>query len=136
LLIVNNDAYFPKGSLEIFDKSSSNDKLLLSGGQPPWCAFSLGSNVVKKVGLFDEAIYPAYFEDLDYERRMNHHGLLIHQSDIPVNHDNSSTVHSGFGEQHNRTFPDNKIYYDKKVKSNDYTAGIWSLERRLKNSWD
>jgi hypothetical protein len=28
------------------------------------------------------------------------------------------------------------IYYDKKVKSNDYTQGHWSLETRLRNRWD
>jgi len=135
-LIVNNDAYFPKGSLEMFAQHSAPDRLLLSGGSPSWCAFSLGSEIVKKVGLFDEGFYPAYYEDNDYVRRMNYHKLPVHQSDIPVSHDNSSTIGSGYSEHNGRTYPDNMIYFDNKIKSNDYSEGRWSLERRIKNRWD
>jgi len=135
-LIVNNDAYFPKGSLQMFAENSSSGRLLLSGGQPPWCAFSIGADIVKIVGLFDEGIYPAYYEDNDYMRRMNFHNFPIHQSNIPVNHDNSSTISSGYSEQNSRTFSNNMLYYDNKIKSNDYTQGQWSLETRLKNRWD
>lgn len=135
-LIVNNDAWFPSGSLEMFANHSSGERLLLSAGQPPWCAFSLGEDYVKKVGIFDEGLYPAYYEDNDYVRRCAKFGLPVHQSDIPVNHDNSSTIANGYTEKNGKTFSENAIYYQSKVNMNDYSSGEWNLERRRKNGWE
>jgi GT2 family glycosyltransferase len=135
-LIVNNDAWFPEGSLAKFAEVSAHDKLILSAQEPPWCAFTIGKNYIIRVGLFDEGIYPAYFEDNDYVRRCQRADLPIYKSDIAVNHDNSSTLQEGHQEDNSKTYVANMVYYDNKVKSNDYSEGHWSLLTRLQNSWD
>lgn len=137
-LIVNSDAHFPAGSLARFDAEARPDALVLSGGAPRWCAFALGEQVVSRVGLFDEALHPAYVEDLDFERRVESAGLPIISSGIPVHHDNSSTIGSSptFRARNDSTFSANHDYYRDKVAREDMTAGTWSLERRRSLSWD
>lgn len=136
-LVSNFDVEWGGDSLKMFDELSEPHKLLLSNGSPEWCAFSLGWKVVKEVGLFDEAFHPAYFEDNDYERRVNSHdGVVVEKSFIPVAHDNSSTIKNGFQQANNLTFGSNQIYWHEKQARNDYSSGEWSLQRRRMNSWD
>jgi GT2 family glycosyltransferase len=137
-LIVNNDAWFPEGSLKMFDDNSRRDRILLSAAMPPWCAFSIGAGIVERVGLFDEGIYPAYYEDDEYKRRLAHHNIPVHQSDIPVNHDNSSTLGSSdkFRSRNGETFLANMNYYQDKIKRDDFSEGRWSLTTRIKNGWE
>lgn len=135
-LVVNFDAWFPAGSLARFDNKANRGALTLSGGSPPWCAFAIGDDVVSRVGLFDEALHPAYFEDNDYVRRCEAAGVAVVQSDIPVHHDNSSTLAAGYQARNDVTFQSNAAYYRDKVAREDFTAGEWSLARRRDLSWD
>lgn len=135
-LITNFDVEWGGESLKIFQEISRKDKLVLSNGAPPWCAFSLGWEVVDKVGLFDESFVPAYFEDNDYERRCEHHGIEIQQSFIPVAHDNSSTLKAGFEHINHWSFSANSEYMQEKIRNNDFSEGRWSIRRRRKYGWD
>jgi GT2 family glycosyltransferase len=135
-LISNFDVEWGGDSLKMFYELSSPEKLLLSNGAPSWCAFSIGWKVVEKVGLFDEALHPAYFEDDDYTRRCKSAGIDISDSFIPVAHDNSSTLKAGFQSQNDETFENNAKYYQNKVKQENLTEGNWSIKRRRQNSWD
>lgn len=137
-LITNFDVEWGGDSLKLFNETASPEKLVLSNGTPEWCAFTLGWKVVQKIGLFDEALHPAYFEDNDYERRIkkNQDGIIIEKSFIPIAHDNSSTLKSGYRQINDVTFPDNATYYRKKIEAEDYSSGQWSIKRRRQNSWD
>lgn len=136
-LIANSDITWPMDSLERFGAAARRDALVLSGGAPPWCAFMLGDQVVSSVGLFDEGIHPAYFEDNDYERRATHAGFPIVYSGIPVAHDNSSTIkQKEYAEANARTFSVNRAYYAAKQYRGDMSAGEWSLRTRRELSWD
>jgi GT2 family glycosyltransferase len=135
-LISNFDVEWGGDSLKMFDELSNPNKLLLSNGAPSWCAFSLGWKVVDQVGLFDEALHPAYFEDNDFERRCLQKGFEVEHSFIPVAHDNSSTLKAGFQEINDRTFADNAEYYQQKIKDQDFSEGKWSIKRRRRNAWD
>jgi GT2 family glycosyltransferase len=77
VMVVSDDVTFPAGALAGFVEKSDEDRLVVSGTWPHWCAFSIGMRVVQKVGLFDEGYYPAYFEDTEYERRMGEHGMSL-----------------------------------------------------------
>lgn len=135
-LIANFDVVWPVGSLERWAALAPYDRLCLSGGTPPWCAFSVGEQVVSKVGLFDEGFHPAYFEDNDYQVRVEHAGLIVEHTSIPVHHDNSSTLKRGF-EQHNiSSFQANALYWRSKQAASDYSQGSWNLNIRRRNSWD
>ena len=133
-LIVNSDAHFPAGSLERLAAVPSGG-VVLSAASPPWACFALHDEAVRTVGLFDEGIYPAYFEDRDYERRCHAAGVPVVQTDIPVHHDNSSTLMSIPNRNH-ETFPANERHYRRKVDTHDFTEGHWSLATRRDLAWD
>ncbi len=136
-LIANFDVVFPEGTLRRFAQMDSDGFLLLSGGSPPWCTFKVTGSVIERVGLFDEKIHPAYFEDNDFETRCRYYGVTVMHSDIPVKHDNSSTLRTG--NYHNvnaTTFDDNRRYMERKHSLEDYTDGGYSLRRRRSLSWD
>ena len=137
-LIANSDAAFLPGSLRSFAEQARQDALVLSGGAPPWCAFALGAGVVDVVGLFDEGIFPAYFEDDDFERRCRHWGFDVVRSDIDVHHDNSSTIRSDarFAARNDFTFQANRTYYQAKIARGDVGPGSWSTLTRRALSWD
>ena len=135
-MIANFDIEWGGDSLKLFAEQSSPDKLLLSNGSPEWCAFTIGSKVVQKVGLFDESFVPAYFEDTDYEGRMKFHNVEIERSFIPVAHDNSSTIKAGFQKNNDLTFLANEQYFSQKVNSKDFSEGKWDISRRRRLSWD
>jgi GT2 family glycosyltransferase len=133
---VNFDVTFVPGALREMNLESDRKKLTLSNATPPWCFFSIGAEVVKKVGLFDEKFVPAYFEDVDYERRCIHYQVEINRTRIFVNHNNSSTIKNGFEQKNNRTFVENSKYMQDKIEKGDFSEGGWSLNRRLNLSWD
>jgi len=135
-LVVNNDAWFPVDALGRFEGAARRDALVLSGGAPAWCAFALGDQVVTRVGLFDEGIYPAYCEDDDYTRRCIYHGFSVMPSGIEVKHDNSSTIASGYRQHNDRTFSENVRYYRDKEARGDFSEGRWDLATRRRLSWD
>jgi len=134
-LIVSNDAHFKPGVLEGFVEAGERE-ILLSSNFPYWHAFSIGQEVVREVGLFDENLHPAYFEDDDYKRRAEYYGVTIRKGPN-VEHTNSSTLKSDerFKERNSETFLSNSQYYRGKAAAEDYSEGGWSLTRRRKNSW-
>ena len=135
-LIANFDVVWPAGSLAALDDTAAPDRVVLVDSPQPWCAFAVGERVVAEVGLFDEALHPAYMEDDDYERRCHVDRVPIIRSQIPVWHDNSSTLAAGYADRNRATFAENAAYYDEKVRAHDYSEGSWTLERRRRLSWD
>lgn len=47
-----------------------NNKVASEAPHPNFSCFMISKETVDKVGLFDEAFWPAYFEDNDYHRRL------------------------------------------------------------------
>ena len=135
-LIANYDVLWPAGSLGRFAAEANSGRLLLSGGAPPWCAFALGDEIVSQVGLFDEGLHPAYWEDIDYRRRCDAAGVAVVESDIPVVHANSSTLASGYHRQNLRTFHENAERASLRAAAGDMSSGEWSLRARRALSWD
>ena len=72
-IIASNDIRYASGQLQKLADYSSPDVVVKTS--QAWSSFSIGSNVIKKVGLFDENYHPAYYEDNDYETRMRRLGL-------------------------------------------------------------
>jgi GT2 family glycosyltransferase len=133
----SNDMVYLPGALESLSEAR-RDEITLSDMFPFWHTFSVGEEVVRRVGLFDEALYPAYFEDNDYERRAVHKNVHIRSVSIPTQHENSSTIGAdrGLREKNAVSFQNNAIYYNNKMAKNDYGQGAWSLDRRRRNAWD
>jgi GT2 family glycosyltransferase len=133
-LIANFDVTFPPGSLARFDETRSGG-LVLSAAEPPWACFAVHDEVILRVGLADESYYPAYWEDVDWERRVRAAGMPVIESGIPVDHDNSSTI-AAIPNRNAETFRANEHYYRDKVLRDDLTEGHWSLQRRREQAWD
>jgi GT2 family glycosyltransferase len=133
----SNDVVFGPGALQKLSEARSED-ITLCGLPPFWQVFSLGYKAIQRVGLADEAFFPAYFEDNDLKRRAEQAGVTIRKLDMDVAHDNSSTLRSNphFIARNSETFANNQQHYSNKVSSNDFTAGGWSVERRRLNGWE
>jgi GT2 family glycosyltransferase len=133
--IVSNDIEFAKGSLEVLSQAR-RDEITLSDAFPHWQAFALGDEAVNDIGLFDESLFPAYFEDNDYMRRAEFVGVNIRRVVIETKHENSSTVKAGYEHKNAKTFASNAEHYQSKIRNEDYSAGNWSLEIRRANGWE
>ena len=131
------DCYFRPGDLELLQTAKS-DALTLCDQFPYYQTFAVGEDLVKTVGLFDEALHPIYFEDNDYERRLAHAGMRVDRLPLQLGHDNSSTIASdnSFAERNKATFADNHVYFVLKQANESFDEGRWSLVRRRHNSWD
>jgi len=134
-LIVNFDCTFPPGSLQVIEQAARTDAVMLTDCSPPWSCFTIGEDVVRKVGLFDERFHPAYFEDDDYAWRCQQAGVEVGNSGAKVDHDNSSTLSAGYQHKNDQSFSVNAIHWAFKKDRGDTTAG-WDLDRRRINSWD
>jgi GT2 family glycosyltransferase len=135
--IASNDVQFRPGALEKLSEAPS-DQITLSAMFPYWQVFSLGYEAVRRLGLFDEGFFPAYFEDTDYLRRANELGVPVRKIEMPMMHDNSSTIKSDprLQRENSKTFARNQAYFSDKVARGDYGVGSWSVERRRANGWE
>jgi GT2 family glycosyltransferase len=136
-VISSNDVVFEKGTLAILDKALDPDKLTLTKAFPHYQTFAIGENIIEKVGLFDEGLYPIFFEDNDFHQRVQHHGLTIEKIVLPHHHEQSASVRfdERLVERNKQTFQDNAHYYHNKTLNEDYSEGGWKLSRRRKNDW-
>lgn len=136
-LIVNDDAWFPTGSLQRIAEHASTEAVVLSQCSPPWACFTIGEDVVRQVGLFDERFYPAYCEDNDYVNRCEAAKVEIRGNKVKVWHDNSSTIAKSpeIRAQNTRTYNSNAAWLNAKTANHDFTAD-WSLDRRRLLDWE
>ena len=132
----SNDMWFEPGQLAKLAEAKPSHLTLIKDF-PHWHAFTIGEEVVQRIGLFDEALYPAYFEDNDYLRRAHHHKVPVEHLDLKTGHDNSSTIMSDtrYRFRNSVTFKNNAQYYQLKERMTDYSQGSWALHTRRENDW-
>jgi GT2 family glycosyltransferase len=133
---VNDDAWFAPGSLQKISEQVDPSRMNFPGIVPHWSCAIFTEAVIDKVGLYDERFYPLYFDDNDMERRISHAGFEINWIDAKVNHDNSSTLNSGFQDANGRTYGKNQELFARKVSDEDFSEGNWSLQVRRDKRWD
>jgi GT2 family glycosyltransferase len=133
----SDDVVFQPGGLANLAKAKPGE-LTLSRDWPHWHTFALGEDIVRRVGLFDERLYPAYFEDNDYTARCAMAGIdtAITLQDIYATHRNSSTLKSdeSFRAANTRTFQANSELYQRKLRQAD-SSWSWDLDRRRAGEW-
>jgi len=135
-IITSADAYFLPGACQMF-ADAADDEITLCNSFPHWQTWSVGQKVIEKIGLFDEGIHPAYFEDTEYEWRARQSGVKITYLPIPIGHDNSSTIgEPKYSARNGISFANNQIYFNNKTAQNKLDQGVWSLLTRRTNSWD
>lgn len=139
-LFMSNDNHWMPGGLGEMKSLSAPDRLVMSN--LAWNAFSLGSEVVKKVGLFDENFYPAYSEDSDYMLRIQYAKMedCIVWSTAPIYQVQASmTVHS------NRQFYEKNLFTNKRNADYRFAKSVadnphincqqYDLQRRIDHEW-
>lgn len=127
------DTIYQAGALEkLF--TARHDRITLTEDFPHWQTFAIGEEAVRKIGLFDESIFPIYFEDNDYIRRAELAGVEIEKIKIELSHDNSSTINSDehYRNRNSQTYISNQVYFETKEPSSE---GRWDLDRRRTNDW-
>jgi GT2 family glycosyltransferase len=114
VMVASDDMWWEPGVLSGFAEMASEETLVLAGNFPHWQAFTLGMGLVARVGLFDEGYYPAYFEDIEYLRRMGRNGVQPEYGP-ETKHDNSSTlktVGTDFRDRNGRSWEANRSLFD------------------------
>ena len=136
-VFLNSDAWFEPGAAQVFASCFKRDNIVLAG-VPGWCCAYVGDEVVGWVGLFSECYVPAYFEDVDYERRATDAGISVVKSGANVNHDNASTIRSDdrLNAMHMGRFRINRDLHNKRWFTGTPEAGHWDLRRRRELGWD
>jgi GT2 family glycosyltransferase len=135
-VLLNDDSVLEPGALQKISEQVDTEAINFLSIMPKWSGFVLGEGAVLKAGLFDERFHPIYFEDNDYERRLQAAGVKANFIHAILHHDNSSTLNSGFHSQNDLTFKRNGDLFRRKVAENDLSQGDWDLGIRRANSWD
>ena len=117
--ITNDDIEFAPNSLERMAAAKAD----FVSGSFGFSCFFIRQGCIDHVGLFDEAISPgyAYFEDMDYLRRMRAAGVVDDVVECGVLHHQSQTVKAFSPEEmqeHNRKFYLAQENYTRKWASN------------------
>jgi hypothetical protein len=135
-IFASEDTWCPPGSLEKIHNEVDTEALNFVDAQPDWCFVAVGEGVILKAGLCSELFYPLYYDDNDYERIIDAHQIPKKRIHARINHDNSSTLASGYSEKNRTTFATNGRLYEKRRAENNLNGGEWSLKIRRENSWD
>ena len=137
--IVNDDVTFNPGALELLVLASSGHRIALVDSPQQYCAFTVGEFVIEHVGLFDEAFYPAYFEDNNFEDRARKilGDDVVNYSAATVNHNNSATIGSDpvLNHANNRTYLRNLYTFNSQQVKDEPTVTGWQLNIRRENEW-
>lgn len=148
-VFVEDDVEFGTNDLsQIYDLIQTHDGVFCDKNAE-YILFALGRDMIRKVGFFDENLYPANYEDNDYRNRISMAG-------VKICHFNSSCLHNGVPvnmegggatgkalppEKLNRLvecFNLNKEYYTKKwqspdtIKVNEY---LYDIDERSKKEF-
>lgn len=135
-VLLNDDSVLAPGALKKISEKVDTEAINFLSIMPKWSGFVLGEGAVLKAGLFDERFHPIYFEDNDYERRLMEAGVKANFIYAALDHNNSSTLNSGFHDKNDTSYLANRDLFNSKVTDNDFTEGNWSLGIRRANAWD
>ena len=133
------DTHWIPGSLKQLDDISGSEKLVMT--TEAWSAFTLGENIVREVGLFDEYFYPIYFEDNDYYERVMRssvkNGYISSSISVNAPYGASQTINSDekLKNRNHETFVVNEVYYQQKKEQDFKIDGKWNIDRRRAQDW-
>lgn len=131
-VLINDDAWFEPGSLATIAEHAKPDSLGHPQVNPFWSAIVLGEEVVRKAGLYDERFYPLYFDDNDYDRRIDAAGIGTYSIPASIHHDNSASIN----HDHNAvSYSNNLRLFQQKAETSD-NSWTWTLDTRRANRWD
>lgn len=137
-LFASADTKWGESALQEIDSLSGSNKLILTNDA--YGCFSVGENVIDKVGLFDEYFYPIYFEDNDFHERVARfcpENTIVSTPIQTAPEVGSQTINSddNLKNINHDTFVKNQEYYRYKQTTNFEVCKPWSLSRRRDHEW-
>lgn len=136
----HDNGWIPGELTRLIDESSECHMVVTD--PEPYATFSLGRDIVRLVGLFDENFYPAYYEDTDYTRRITRMGFasLIKRPGIKMNFYSHGTTRDSspeFYKRDNFTIGENHGYFHAKeeLPVDEQNSMKWQIDRRIRNEW-
>lgn len=145
------DTIWQPGGLERLFNASGKTRLVTT--HRGFCVFSLGEEVVRRVGLFDEYFYPYLFEDSDYYERVRTYPRTAVSGNNDSTNDleildvddvfdksigDGTTVESDpkLKERYFETSKNNKEYFNLKASQRvPMQNGGWNIDRRRSQEW-
>ena len=135
------DTIWRPGGLEKLFNTSGKSRLVTT--HRGFCVFSLGENLVREVGLFDEYFYPYLFEDSDYAERVricnkNNNVEMMDIDDVfdkTIGDGTTVSSDSKIKEKYVETSKKNKNYFDLKASQNFQKIGEWNIDVRRSQEW-
>jgi hypothetical protein len=137
------DTHWVPGSLQKLYELSNESTMVTT--TESFSCFSLGENIVREIGLFDEYFYPYVFEDSDYAERLNiarkknKNSLeFLHKVvEVKVPYGASQTILSDpeLLKKSNETYQKNKDYWELKQSQNHSIMGEWNIDVRRSQEW-
>jgi GT2 family glycosyltransferase len=112
--IANADTCLAPGDLNRLAAEMAKPGPRWVGMNGDWRVFGINAECVERVGWFDENFHPIYCEDADYERRCDLSDVSRYFIPGGATHEGSAAIRSGFARQNDRTYPDNRSYYESK----------------------
>ena len=134
-LLINDDAWFERGALEIISREADPEALNFVDIVPEWSCVVFGEGAIAKAGLYDERFYPLYFDDNDLYRRMINAGVKENRIPAKIHHENSSSL-KGKSAENGRSFRANQLLMNKKEQEGDFSSGYWDLTISRATRWD
>lgn len=141
-IIANNDIMFTPGMLEKMHNAAENSdygmihaKRSLEYDSGCYDLFLVKDFIVQKCGLFDENLYPAYCEDVDYLIRLKKEGVKYLSLDIDYLHGDEG--YETTGSQTWRTEPDlkEKLFVSRRTNEIEYLLKKWGDIYDIQNSY-
>lgn len=138
-MISSADTFWQPGNMEQLANLSGKDKLVMSA--EAWSCFTIGENIIREVGLFDEYYYPIYFEDNDYYERVMRsnvkEGYIESGIRLNIPHGASQTIKSDekLMNRNHETFVVNQSYFEEKQRTENWTPKGWNIDRRRSQEW-
>jgi glycosyltransferase involved in cell wall biosynthesis len=135
------DTIWRPGGLEKLFNTSGKSRLVTT--HRGFCVFSLGEDLVRGVGLFDECFYPYLFEDSDYAERVrihnkNNNAEMMDLDDVfdkTIGDGTTVSSDSKIKEKYVETSKKNKNYFDLKASQNFQKTGEWNIDVRRSQEW-
>ena len=135
------DTIWRPGGLEKLFNMSGKSRLVTT--HRGFCVFSLGEDLVRGVGLFDEYFYPYLFEDSDYAERVriynkNNNAEMMDVDDVfdkTIGDGTTVSSDSKIKEKYVETSKKNKNYFDLKASQNFQKIGEWNIDFRRSQEW-
>ena len=141
-LFSSADIFWLPGTLQKLDEMSHESRIVTTSES--FSAFTLGENVVRQIGLFDEYFYPYIYEDSDYAERLNiarktnpELEFLHMVVEVGAPYGSAQTVLSDpvLAQKSSETYKKNKEYWELKKSQNHSIMGEWDIDRRRSQEW-